>query len=124
MEQALKIIATGNPLTIVALLAIVIVYLVIKYERKGTAEKRDKENAELVAKCNNYAAKIEKLEETVETQKTDIQELQLQNALQGKDIEYIKNEQIDVKSDIKEIKATLNTIAIALERIAAKYDKD
>ena len=124
MEQALKIIATGNPLTIVALLAIVIVYLVIKYERKGTAEKRDKENAELVAKCKLHKEKIEKLEETVETQKTDIQELQLQNELQGKDIEYIKNEQIDVKSDIKEIKATLNTIAIALERIAAKYDKD
>lgn len=124
MEQALKIIATGNPLAIVALLAIVIVYLIIKYERKGTAEKRDKENADLVAKCKNYSEKIEKLEETVETQKTDIQELQLQNELQGKDIEYIKNEQIDVKSDIKEIKATLNNMAISLERIAAKYDKD
>lgn len=124
MEQALKIIATGNPLTIVALLAIVIVYLVIKYERKGTAEKRDKENAELVAKCKSHKEKIEKLEETVEAQKIDIQELQLQNELQDKDIEYIKNEQIDVKSDIKEIKATLNNMAISLERIAAKYDKD
>lgn len=124
MEQALKIIATGNPLAIVALLAIVIVYLVIKYERKGTAEKRDKENAELVAKCKRYSEKIENLEETVDAQRTAIQELQLQNELQGKDIEYIKNEQIDVKSDIKEIKATLNTMAIALERIAAKYDKD
>lgn len=124
MEQALKIIATGNPLAIVALLAIVIVYLVIKYERKGTAEKRDKENADLVAKCKRYSEKIENLEETVDAQRTAIQELQLQNELQGKDIEYIKNEQIDVKSDIKEIKATLNTMAIALERIAVKYDKD
>lgn len=124
MEQALKIIATGNPLAIVALLAIVIVYLVIKYERKGTAEKRDKENADLVAKCKRYSEKIENLEETVDAQRTAIQELQLQNELQGKDIEYIKNDQIDVKSDIKEIKATLNTMAIALERIAAKYDKD
>lgn len=124
MEQALKIIATGNPLAIVALLAIVIVYLVIKYERKGTAEKRDKENADLVAKCKNYSEKIENLEETVETQRTDIQELKLQNELQSKDIDYMKNEQIDVKSDIKEIKTTLNTMAIALERIAAKYDKD
>lgn len=124
MEQALKIIATGNPLAIVALLAIVIVYLVIKYERKGTAEKRDKENAELVAKCKNHEEKIESLEEIVEAQRSAIQALELQNELQGKDIEYIKNEQIDVKSDIKEIKATLNTMAIALERIAAKYDKD
>ncbi|MGN0966563.1 MAG: hypothetical protein ACI4OP_03100 [Candidatus Coprovivens sp.] len=124
MEQALKIIATGNPLTIVALLAIVIVYLVIKYERKGTAEKRDKENADLVAKCKSHKEKIDNLEETVDVQRTIIQELQVQNELQDKDIEYIKNEQIDVKSDIKEIKATLNTIAIALERIAAKYDKD
>ena len=66
----------------------------------------------------------EVIEETVDAQRTAIQELQLQNELQGKDIEYIKNEQIDVKSDIKEIKATLNTMAIALERIAAKYDKD
>ena len=124
MEQALKIIATGNPLAIVALLAIVIVYLVIKYERKGTAEKRDKENADLVAKCKTYKEKIDSLEETVEAQRTAIQNLELQNELQGKDIEYIKNEQIDVKSDIKEIKATLNTMAIALERIAAKYDRD
>lgn len=124
MEQALKIIATGNPLSIVALLAIVIVYLVIKYERKGTAEKRDKENADLVAKCKNYSEKIENLEETVETQRTAIQELKLQNELQSKDIDYMKNEQIDIKSDIKEIKTTLNTMAIALERIAAKYDKD
>lgn len=124
MEQALKIIATGNPLAIVALLAIVIVYLVIKYERKGTAEKRDKENADLVAKCKNYSEKIENLEETVETQRTAIQELKLQNELQSKDIDYMKNEQIDIKSDIKEIKTTLNTMAIALERIAAKYDKD
>lgn len=124
MEQALKIIATGNPLAVVALLAIVIVYLVIKYERKGTAEKRDKENADLVAKCKNYSEKIENLEETVETQRTAIQELKLQNELQSKDIDYMKNEQIDVKTDIKEIKTTLNTMAIALERIAAKYDKD
>lgn len=124
MEQALKIIATGNPLAVVALLAIVIVYLVIKYERKGTAEKRDKENADLVAKCKNYSEKIENLEETVETQRTAIQELKLQNELQSKDIDYMKNEQIDIKSDIKEIKTTLNTMAIALERIAAKYDKD
>lgn len=124
MEQALKIIATGNPLAVVALLAIVIVYLVIKYERKGTAEKRDKENADLVAKCKNYSEKIENLEETVKTQRTAIQELKLQNELQSKDIDYMKNEQIDVKTDIKEIKTTLNTMAIALERIAAKYDKD
>lgn len=124
MEQALKIIATGNPLAIVALLAVVIVYLVIKYERKGTAEKRDKENADLVAKCKNYSEKIENLEETVETQRTAIQELKLQNELQSKDIDYMKNEQIDVKTDIKEIKTTLNTMAIALERIAAKYNKD
>ena len=124
MEQALKIIATCILFSIVALLAIVIVYLVIKYERKGTAEKRDKENADLVAKCKNYAEKIEKLEENKKKKKTNIQELQLQNELQGKDIEYIKNEQIDVKSDIKEIKATLNNMAISLERIAAKYDKD
>ena len=124
MEQALKIIATGNPLTIVALLAIVIVYLVIKYERKGTAEKRDKENADLVAKCKSHKEKIDNIEETVDVQRTIIQELQVQNELQDKDIEYIKNEQIDVKSDIKEIKTTLNNMAISLERIAAKYDKD
>lgn len=124
MEQALKIIATGNPLTIVALLAVVIVYLVIKYERKGTAEKRDKENADLVAKCKSHKEKIDNLEETVDVQRTIIQELQVQNELQDKDIKYIKNEQIDVKSDIKEIKATLNNMAISLERIAAKYNKD
>ena len=124
MEQALKIIASGNPLAIVALLAIAIVYLVIKYERKGTAEKRDKENAELVSKYKNSSEKIANLEEIVEAQRIAIQDLQIQNELQNKDISYIKQEQLDVKSDIKEIKETLNTMAIALERIAAKYDKD
>ena len=39
-----------------------------------------------------------------------------------KDIEHLLQENVGIKEDIKEIKTTLNSMALALERIAAKYD--
>lgn len=39
-----------------------------------------------------------------------------------KDVNYLMNETTGIKEDIKDIKSTLNTMALALERIAAKYD--
>ena len=39
-----------------------------------------------------------------------------------KDISYLMNENVGIKEDLKEIKQTLNNMALALERIAAKYD--
>ena len=36
-------------------------------------------------------------------------------------VDYMKEEQAGTKEDIKEIKQTLNNMALALERIAAKY---
>lgn len=41
-----------------------------------------------------------------------------------KDIEYLKTENSGVKEDIKEMKQTLNQMAISLATIAAKYKKD
>ena len=52
----------------------------------------------------------------------EIAELQKDNELKQKDISYLLNENNIVKEDIKEIKATLNQMAISLAKIAAKYD--
>lgn len=41
-----------------------------------------------------------------------------------KDIDHLKDENIGIKEDIKEIKDTLHTIALAMERIATKLDED
>ena len=40
-----------------------------------------------------------------------------------KDVKYLMTETTGIKEDIKEMKNTLNTMALALERIAAKYDE-
>ena len=52
----------------------------------------------------------------------EIAELQKDNELKQKDISYLLNENNIVKEDSKEIKSTLNQMAISLAKIAAKYD--
>ena len=39
-----------------------------------------------------------------------------------KDVNYLMTETLGIKEDIKEMKNTLNSMALSLERIAAKYD--
>ena len=115
MEQAIApTLASGNPLAIVALIAIVAMYLVINYQRKNTAAERD-------ATEQKHKKEIDELLVEVKLLKQANNEAEIQRQLMKKDVNYLKDEQEGTKEDIKEIKNTLNTMALALERIAAKY---
>jgi len=115
MEQAIApTLATGNPLAIVALIAIVAMYLVISYQRKNTAAERD-------ATEQKHKREIDELFVEVKLLKQANNEAEIQRQLMEKDVSYLKEEQEGTKEDIKEIKNTLNSMALALERIAAKY---
>ena len=115
MEQAIaQTLASGNPLAIVALIAIVAMYLIINYQRKNTAAERD-------ATEQKHKKEIDELFVEVKLLKQANNEAEIQCQLMKKDVNYLKNEQEGTKEDIKEIKQTLNTMALALERIAAKY---
>ena len=115
MEQAIApTLASGNPLAIVALIAIVAMYLVINYQRKNTAAERD-------ATEQKHKKEIDELFVEVKLLKQANNEAEIQRQLIKKDVSYLKDEQEGTKEDIKEIKNTLNSMALALERIAAKY---
>jgi peptidoglycan hydrolase CwlO-like protein len=125
MEQSvLNIISKGDPLSIVALLACIAIYVVIRYQRKNTAESRDTEIATLTSGMKNLNSELEKTKNTVDNLQISINELETEKKLLQKDVEFIKAEHTDIKTDIKEMKNTLNTMALSLERIAAKYDND
>ncbi len=125
MEQSvLNIISKGDPLSIVALLACIAIYVVIRYQRKNTAESRDTEIATLTSGMKNLNSELEKTKNTVDNLQTAINELETEKKLLQKDVDFIKLEHTDIKTDIKEMKNTLNTMALSLERIAAKYDND
>ncbi len=117
-QQAISILNSGNPLAIVALIAIIAMYLVINYQRKNTAAERD-------AAEKQFEKNITELYTEISGLKKYSSQLDLDKQLLQKDVDFLKNENTGIKEDIKEIKQTLNTMAIALERIAAKYnDKD
>ena len=52
----------------------------------------------------------------------EIAKLKQENELKQKDIDYLMAENNGVKEDIKEMKNTLNQMAISLATIAAKYN--
>jgi len=116
MEQAIApTLLSGNPLAIVALIAIIAMYLVISYQRKNTAAERD-------ATEKKHKSEIDELFVEVKMLKQQNNEMEINRQLIEKDVSYLKEEQAGTKEDIKEIKNTLNTMALALERIAAKAD--
>lgn len=116
MEQSIApTLASGNPLAIVALIAIVAMYLVISYQRKNTAAERD-------ATEQKHKKEIDELFVEVKLLKQANNEAEIRRQLIEKDVDYMKEEQAGTKEDIKEIKQTLNTMALALERIAAYSD--
>jgi septal ring factor EnvC (AmiA/AmiB activator) len=98
MEDLLKtVIESGNA---TAILTGVLVYLIVFLQRKNTATARD----DVTKKMQDRISSLEK-----------------ESELKQKDIEYLMNENSGIKEDIKEIKATLNQIAISLAEIAAPY---
>lgn len=106
-DTIIQMASNGGP---IGVLAAAIVYLIIFLQRKNTSEKRNDDTAQLQSEIDN-------LEKELAAIKTEKQLLQ-------KDINYLMSENIGIKEDIKEIKNTLNTMALALERIAAKYDNE
>lgn len=123
MEQlVLNIISKGEPLSIVALLACITIYVVIHYQRKNTAETRDSEIMTLTSGMKNLNNELVKTKSSVDNLQTVINEVETEKKLLQKDVDFIKSEHIDIKTDIKEMKNTLNNMALSLERIAAKYD--
>lgn len=123
MEQSiLNIISKGDPLSIVALFACIAIYVVIRYQRKNTAESRDAEIATLTTKIKNFGSELEKTNSTVYNLQTIVNELETEKKLLQKDVNYLISETTGIKEDIKEMKNTLNSMALSLERIAAKYD--
>jgi septal ring factor EnvC (AmiA/AmiB activator) len=105
MEEFLQQLAASGPLGIVAA---GIVYLVIYFQRKQTSEKRNDDTAQLQKQIDDLNAMLN--------------EERTAKKMLEKDINYLMTENADIKEDIKEIKNTLNSMALALERIAAKYD--
>lgn len=89
---------SGNATSIVAA---AVVYVIIYLQRKSTSTTRD--------------------DATIKLQ-NEIAELKKDNELKQKDIDYLLAENDGVKEDIKEMKATLNQMAISLAKIAAKYE--
>lgn len=123
MEQlVLNVISKGEPLSIVALLACITIYVVIHYQRKNTAESRDSEIMTLASGLKNLNNELAKTKSTVDNLQTVMNDVETEKKLLQKDVDFIKSEHIDIKTDIKEMKNTLNNMALSLERIAAKYD--
>lgn len=106
-EYLIHLAENGGP---IGVLAAVLVYLIIFIQRKNTSEKRDDDKLKLI---NG----LTKLNDEINNKETEI-------ILLKKDVDLLKEENVGIKQDIKEIKNTLQTMALALERIASKYDKD
>lgn len=105
MEEILTQLAASGPLGVIAA---GIVYLVIYFQRKQTSEKRNDDTAQLQKQIDDLT--------------TQLQEEKTAKQLLEKDVKYLMSETTGIKEDIKEMKNTLNTMALALERIASKYD--
>ena len=106
IEDIIQQLAASGPLGIIAA---GIVYLVIYFQRKQTSEKRNDDTAQLQKQIDDLTLQL--------------QEENTAKQLLEKDVKYLMTETTGIKEDIKEMKNTLNNIALALERIAAKYDE-
>ena len=105
MEEIIQQLAASGPLGVIAA---GIVYLVIYIQRKQTSEKRNDDTAAL--------------REEISKLKSELADIETDKQLMQKDLDHLIVENVGIKEDIKEIKTTLNSMALALERIAAKYD--
>lgn len=86
-----------------AIVAAAVVYVIIYIQRKNTSVTRDNTSEKFLM---------------------EIAKLKQENELKQKDIDYLMTENNGVKEDIKEMKNTLNQMAISLATIAAKYDNE
>jgi len=129
MEELIsKLIESGN---ITAVLSAIICYLIVNLQRKSTKETRDSRSEELEEKIDSKIAianvKLDVTEQEIKLRQDKIQEemqmkiskLNTDSLLLTKDIKSLKEENIGIKQDVKEIKTTLNSMAISLATIAS-----
>ncbi len=129
MEELLsKLIESGN---ITAVLSAMICYLIVNLQRKSTKETRDSRSEELEEKIDSKIAianvKLDVTEQEIKLRQDKIQEemqmkitkLNTDSLLLTKDVNSLKEENIGIKQDVKEIKTTLNSMAISLATIAS-----
>lgn len=83
-----------------AILSGVIVYLIVFLQRKNTAATRD---------------------DSISGLKKEIDDLKNSKLLMQKDIDFLIHENSGIKEDIKEIKGTLQQIAVSIAEIAVQY---
>ena len=127
-ELTSKLIESGN---ITAILSAIICYLIINLQRKSTKETRDSRSEELEEKIDSKIAianvKLDVTEQEIKLRQDKIQEemqmkitkLNTDSLLLTKDVNSLKEENIGIKQDVKEIKTTLNSMAISLATIAS-----
>ncbi len=129
MEELIsKLIESGN---ITAVLSAIICYLIVNLQRKSTKETRDSRSEELEEKIDSKIAianvKLDVTEQEIKLRQDKIQEemqmkitkLNTDSLLLTKDVNSLKEENIGIKQDVKEIKTTLNSMAISLATIAS-----
>jgi len=129
MEELIsKLLESGN---ITAVLSAIICYLIVNLQRKSTKETRDSRSEELEEKIDSKIAianvKLDVTEQEIKLRQDKIQEemqmkitkLNTDSLLLTKDVNSLKEENIGIKQDVKEIKTTLNSMAISLATIAS-----
>lgn len=122
METALSIIASNNPLAIIALIAVVVVYGVITYQRNTTAKIRNNQNTERKYEIEQLQIESTTLKQDVAKMKEEQHIMNTEKQLMQKDIAHLFEENSTVKDDIRVIKETLNNIQISIQKIGAYYD--
>lgn len=84
-QQALNILNNGNPLAIVALIAIAAMYFVINYQRRNTAVERD-------ATAAKFEKDITELKTELNGIKAYNNKLAIEKQLLQKDVDFLKQE--------------------------------
>lgn len=125
METALSIVASNNPLLIVALIAVLLCYAIIGYiawQRSNTAKVRNEQNDARAAEIQQLQKEKDELKNDVKDMKEQLNKMETDKQLIQKDVAHLIEETSGIKEDIREIKVTLGGIQLSLEKIGAYYD--
>lgn len=125
METALSIVATNNPIAIVALIAVLLCYAIIGYiawQRSNTAKIRNEQNDTHTNEISQLQKQYDELKDEVKVMKEQQNKMETDKQLIQKDVAHLIEETSGIKEDIREIKVTLGGIQLSLEKIGAYYD--
>lgn len=125
METALSIVSSNNPVAIISLIAVLLCYAIIGYiawQRTNTAKRREAQNETCMAEIHQLQRNEAEMKEETKTMKEQINRIETDKQLIQKDVAYLIKETGGIKEDIREIKVTLNSMQLSLEKIGAYYD--